>query len=108
MFLHPSARKSYRKILYPIYHTGLRLALGAFKTSPVESLYAESYETPPKSRCDNLALKYYLKLKADPLPIQHTIALLDLNVKLSSNKKKKPSKPLDSEWNPSAKKQTYL
>ena len=40
-FLYQPARKSYLKILNPIYHTGLRLALGVFKTSPEEILYAE-------------------------------------------------------------------
>ena len=64
-FVYQSARKSYLKSLNPVYHTGLRLALGAFKTSPVESLYTEANEPPPKLRCNNLALKYYTKLKAD-------------------------------------------
>ena len=65
-FIYQPARKSYLKILNPIYHTGLRLVRGAFKTSPVESLYAESYETLPKFRCNNLALKFDIKQKVDP------------------------------------------
>ena len=64
-FIYQSAWKSYLKSLNPIYHTGLRLVLGAFKITPVESLYAEANETPPKLRCNNLALKYNTKLKAD-------------------------------------------
>ena len=64
-FVYQSARKSYLKSLNPVYHTGLRLALGAFKTTPVESLYAKANEPPPKLRCNNLALKYYTKLKAN-------------------------------------------
>ena len=48
-FIYQSARKSYLKSLNPIYHTGLRLALGAFKTTPVESLYAKANETPQSS-----------------------------------------------------------
>ena len=64
-FIYQSARKSYLKILNPIYHTGLRLALGAFRTSPVESLYTEANETPPKLRCNKLALMYYTKLKSN-------------------------------------------
>ena len=39
--VYGSARKSYLKSLDTIHHQGLRLALGAFRTSPVESLYAE-------------------------------------------------------------------
>ena len=42
--VYGSARKSYLKCLDTIHHQGLRLALGAFRTSPVESLYAESNE----------------------------------------------------------------
>ena len=64
-FIYQSARKSYLKSLNPVYHTRLRLALSAFKTTPIESLYAEANEPPPKLRCNSLALKYYTKLKAD-------------------------------------------
>ena len=64
-FIYQSARKSYLRTLNPIYHTGLRLALGAFRTSPVESLYAEANEAPPQLRCNKLALMYYTKLKAN-------------------------------------------
>ena len=39
--VYGSARKSYLKSLDTIHYQGLRLALGAFRTSPVESLYAE-------------------------------------------------------------------
>ena len=42
--VYGSARKSYIKILDTIHHQGLRLALGAFRTSPVESLYVEANE----------------------------------------------------------------
>ena len=64
-FIYQAARKSYLKRLYPIYHTSLRLALGAFRTSPVESLYTEANEAPPELRRDKLALMYYTKLKAN-------------------------------------------
>ena len=41
-FIYRSTRKSYVKMLDPIHHEGLRLVLGAFKTSPVDSLYTEA------------------------------------------------------------------
>ncbi|GFQ96972.1 putative RNA-directed DNA polymerase from transposon BS [Trichonephila clavata] len=44
--VYSSACKSLLKILDPVHHQGLRLCLGAFRTSPVESLYAEAYEPP--------------------------------------------------------------
>ena len=90
-FLCKSARKSYLKILTPIYHTSLRLALRVFQISPVESLYAELYESPPKLRCNNLPLKYYIKLKAGLTNPAHS-SIFRLNVKLSSYKKKKTIK----------------
>ncbi|GFV87622.1 probable RNA-directed DNA polymerase from transposon X-element [Trichonephila clavipes] len=42
--VYSSACKSLLKILDPVHHQALRLCLGAFRTSPVESLYAEAYE----------------------------------------------------------------
>ena len=65
-FIYQSARKSYLKTLKSIQHAGLRLALGAFPTSPVESLYIEANENPPELRRNNLGFKYYTKLKANP------------------------------------------
>lgn len=40
-FIYGLTLKSYLKILATIHHAGLRLALGAFKTSPVESVYMQ-------------------------------------------------------------------
>ena len=42
--VYGSARKSYLSMLDTVHHQGLRLALGAFRTSPVESLYVEAEE----------------------------------------------------------------
>ena len=40
--------------------------LGAFRTSPVESLYAEANEAPANIRSNRLATQYYAKLKSRP------------------------------------------
>ena len=40
--LYGSARKSYLQMLDTVHNQGLRLALGAFRTSPVSSLNVES------------------------------------------------------------------
>ena len=61
-----SARKSYLKSLDTIHHQGLRLAQGAFRTSPVESLYAESNEPSLYIRTEKLSLQYVTKLAANP------------------------------------------
>ena len=47
-----------------IHNTGLRLALGAFCTSPVSSLYAETNEAPLEERHLKLSMNYYLKTRA--------------------------------------------
>ncbi|GFT02049.1 RNase H domain-containing protein [Trichonephila clavipes] len=41
--VYSTACKSLLKILDPVHHQALRLCLAAFRTSPVESLYAEAY-----------------------------------------------------------------
>ncbi|MES9994020.1 MAG: reverse transcriptase domain-containing protein, partial [Candidatus Thiodiazotropha sp.] len=64
--VYGSARKSYLKCLDTIHHQGLRLALGAFRTSPVESLYAESNEPSLYVRREKLSLQYVTKLAANP------------------------------------------
>ena len=59
-----------QKILFEIfgYYSSprLRLALGAFRTSPVESLYAESNEPSLYIRREKLSLQYVTKLAANP------------------------------------------
>ena len=65
-FIYGSTRTSYIKSLDPIHHTGLRLALGAYRTSPVNSLYSEAHEPPLDLRREKLALQYLLKLKSCP------------------------------------------
>ena len=64
--IYSSARKSYLKPLDTICHQGLRLALGSFRTSPVESLYAEEGQLSLYIRREKLALQYITKLAADP------------------------------------------
>ena len=64
--VYGSARKSYIKRLDSIHHQGLRLALGAFRTSPVNSLYVEANEPSLYHRRNKLSLQYALKLKSSP------------------------------------------
>ena len=62
--VYGSARSSYLKVLNTIHHQGLHLALGAFRTSPVESLYVEAGELPLEHRRIKLSLQYVTKLKS--------------------------------------------
>lgn len=60
-----SARKSYIQMLDTIHHQGLRLALGAFSMSSVQSLYTEANEPSLQNRHLKLTLQYASKLKAN-------------------------------------------
>ena len=59
-----SARWSVLKKLDPVHHQGLNIALGAFHTSPAQSLYVEVHEPSLTSRRLKLSLNYVLKLKS--------------------------------------------
>ena len=48
-----------------IHHQGLRLCLGAFRTSPVDSMYVEANEAPLDLRRLIHTLQYIVKLKAN-------------------------------------------
>ena len=48
------------------HHAGLRTCLGAFRTSPVQSLYVKAGETSLSMRLLGLAINYGLKLQSIP------------------------------------------
>ena len=56
-----------------IHNQGLRLALGAFRTSPVASLYVEADKPPLFSRRDELSLQYAIRLAANPSNPAHEV-----------------------------------
>ena len=55
--VYGSASKTSLAKLDPVHNQGLRLRLGAFRSSPVESLYVKAYEPPLEIRRDKLALQ---------------------------------------------------
>ena len=65
-FIYGSARKSYLRCLDSIHHLRLRLAFGALRTSPVESIYVEANGAPLILRQEKLALQYFTKLQSCP------------------------------------------
>ena len=82
--IYSSASNSALKMIDPIHHLGLRLALGAFRTSPVESLYAESGELSLKHRREQLSLQLYARNLAMPnTPVYLSICNNTIDVKLS-------------------------
>ena len=62
--MYGSARKSYLQMLDPIHNQGLRLCLGAFRTSPVESLYVDALKPCLGARRAKLSLQYASKIKS--------------------------------------------
>lgn len=65
-FVYRSAKKEKLECLNVLHRQGLRLCLGAFKSSPIESLYVEANEPPLELRRIDLAMRYALKMKANP------------------------------------------
>ena len=53
-------------MLDTVHHQGLRLALGAFRTSPVSSLNVEPDEPSLWLRREKLSLQYAIRLAANP------------------------------------------
>ena len=71
--VYGSASKTALDKLDPVHNQGIRLSLGAFRSSPVESLYVEAHEPPLKIRREKLALqflipntKFYMQTKNQP------------------------------------------
>merc|ERR1711893_368091 len=64
--VYGSARPSYISSLDTIHNQGIRICLGAFRTSPMESLYVEANEPSLYRRREKLALQYAIKLKSLP------------------------------------------
>jgi hypothetical protein len=60
-FVYGSATKSKLSIIDPVHNTGIRLATGNFRTSHLESLYAESGELPLYLRRNLLLCGYAAK-----------------------------------------------
>nr|CAH7721112.1 unnamed protein product [Callosobruchus chinensis] len=63
---YASASPSTLKQLDTLHNSALRLILGAFRTTPVDSLYCESGEAPLHSRRQILSLAYAAKVKSNP------------------------------------------
>ena len=65
-FIYDSVCESTKKSLDTIHHTSLRVATGAFRTSPTSSLLVEAHEPPLALRRQILGMRYALKLRQLP------------------------------------------
>ena len=64
---------SHLQMLDPIHNQGLRLCLGAFITSPVESLYIDAHKSCLGARHAKLSLQYASKIKSLPKYPTHDV-----------------------------------
>ena len=63
--VYRNASETDLKALDVIHNQGLRLCLGAFKSSPVESMYVEANELPLRERRLELLMKYGVRIKCN-------------------------------------------
>ena len=75
-------------MLDPIHNQGLWIALGAFRTSPVASLYVEADEPSLNSRREKLSLQYAIRLAASPSNPAHEVTFPPNYVDLYEQKPK--------------------
>ena len=61
--IYGTATTSALRMLDTVHHQGLRICTGAFRTSPVDSLYVESGEPSLSDRRRSLQLQYYIRSK---------------------------------------------
>ena len=62
-----STADTYLKSIHCIQNAALRIATGAFRTSPIDSLHAITSMLPPKYAADLKQLNYYLRLHVNPI-----------------------------------------
>ena len=86
--IYGSARKLYLQMLDPIHNQEFRLALGAFRTSPVASLYVEADEPSLYSQREKLSLQYAIRLAANPSNPAHEVTFPPNYVDLYEQKPK--------------------
>jgi len=72
--IYASASKTSLSMLDTVHHQGVRFALGAFRTSPVESLYVESGEPSLTHRRDKLSLQLHARIESMPNTPAHQAA----------------------------------
>ncbi|GBM74328.1 putative RNA-directed DNA polymerase from transposon BS [Araneus ventricosus] len=73
--VYGSGSKSVLKALDTVHHQGLRLSLGAFRTSPIQSIYVLSNEPSLELRRERLTLNTFFKIKSNSSHPMHYKAI---------------------------------
>ncbi|XP_042910881.1 uncharacterized protein [Parasteatoda tepidariorum] len=72
--VYGTATTSNLRILDTVHHTALRICSGAFRTSPVESLYVVCHQIPLYLRRIQLSLTYYFSIMSSKShPLRHDV-----------------------------------
>ena len=88
--IYSSACKSKLKELDVAHNMGLRICSGAFRTSPVESLYIDNNELPLDLRREELGLRYLFRLESSP---KNPASIVSQATNSQGFKKTRSSKP---------------
>ena len=91
--MYGSAKPSYIKRLDTVHNQGLRLCLGAFRTSPVQSLNVEANEPPLDMRRTRLSLQYDVKLMSNEVNPAYS-AVFQSDIVATYEAKERAIKPL--------------
>ena len=87
--VYNTAKSSHLRILDSIHHEGIRLSIGAFRTSPTESILCYAGEIPLQLIRDKNTLLYCIKRKTTPDHIGHTALFKNKNPIINRNATKK-------------------
>ena len=93
--IYSSASDTILKSLDPVHHLGIRLATGAFRSSPTTSILAESGELPLQDRFEHISMQRALKIKCSKSP---TRALFIENNNNDNGKQKPPLPVRANKW----------
>ncbi|KAL1448403.1 hypothetical protein WDU94_005494 [Cyamophila willieti] len=88
--VYASAKDKFLNKLNTVHHLGIRIATGAYRSSPVESLYVESGIPPLSLRREKLIVNYVSKVSASPFNPVRNILFSPLNTTGFSVHKPKP------------------
>ncbi|KAI5708247.1 hypothetical protein M8J77_018932 [Diaphorina citri] len=90
-FIYGSAKDHLLSKLNTIHHTGIRIATGALRSSPVVSLYVDSGIPPLSLRRAKLLMNYVAKVRASPFnPVHKVLFDQDLSPYNFTTNKPKP------------------
>ena len=64
--IYSSACKTRLKDLDVVHNMGLKICSGAFRTSPIESVYVDTHELPLDLRREELGLRFAARIKSSP------------------------------------------